>query len=83
MCQKDAHGMANNVDLDQTICQHLCIGILRVILALKDVSHAIYSHALSGTNPCINKAIHMLLIYGFAVLRISILDGYKIWRHHH
>ena len=34
--------------------------------------HAINSHVLTGTNPCINNAIHMLLIHGFAVLRISI-----------
>ena len=36
------------------------------------MSHAVYSHVLTGTNPCINKAIHMLLMHGFAVLRISI-----------
>ena len=35
--------------------------------------HTITSKVLTGTNPCINKAIHVLLINGFAVLRISIL----------
>ena len=30
------------------------------------VSHAINSHVLTSTNPCINKAIHMLLMDGFA-----------------
>ena len=34
--------------------------------------HTIYNHVLTGRNPCINTAIHMLLIHGFAVLRISI-----------
>ena len=34
--------------------------------------HAINSHVLTGTNPCINKAIHVLLMHGFVVLRISI-----------
>ena len=37
------------------------------------MSHAINSHVLTGTNPCINKAIHVLLMHRFAVLRISIL----------
>ena len=34
----------------------------------KTVSHAINSHVLTSTNPCINKAIHVLLMHGFAVL---------------
>ena len=45
---------------------------LSVITALKAVSHAINSHVLTGTNPCFNKAIHVLLIHGLAVLPISI-----------
>ena len=43
------------------------------IIAQKAVLHAINSHVLTSTNPCINKAIHMLLMHGFVVLRISIL----------
>ena len=45
------------------------------ILLLKKLCHmyAIYSHVSNGTNPCINKAIHVLLMHGFGVLRISIL----------
>ena len=42
------------------------------LLHHKAVSHAINSHVLTGKNPCINKEIHVLLIHGFAVLRISI-----------
>ena len=34
--------------------------------------HAINSHVLTSTNPCINKAIHVLLMHGFAVLRKRI-----------
>ena len=34
--------------------------------------YTINSHVLIGTNPCINKAIHVLSIHGFAVLSISI-----------
>ena len=36
------------------------------------MSLAINSHVLTGTNPCINKAIHVLLMHRFVVLRISI-----------
>ena len=35
------------------------------------MSHAINSHVLTSTNPCINLAIHMLLMHGIAVLRIT------------
>ena len=40
--------------------------------------HAINSHVLTSTNPCINTAIHVLLMYGFAVLRISIRAVIKL-----
>ena len=36
------------------------------------VSHIINRHVLTSTNPCLNNTIHVLLIQGFAVLRISI-----------
>ena len=38
----------------------------------KAVSNAINSHVLTDTNPCFNKAIHVLLMHRFAVLQISI-----------
>ena len=34
------------------------------IIALKAVSRVIYSRALTGEKPCINKAIHALLMHG-------------------
>ena len=37
------------------------------------MSPAINSQVLTGTNPCINKVIRMLLIYDFVVLHINIL----------
>ena len=36
------------------------------------VSHAINSHVLTDTNVRFNKAVHLLLIHGFVVLRTSI-----------
>ena len=36
------------------------------------LSHAINSRVLTSTNPFINTAMHVLLMHGFAVLRISI-----------
>ena len=43
-----------------------------LINTLKIVLHAINSHVLTSTNPCINKAIHVLLLHGCEVLRIYI-----------
>ena len=48
------------------------------IIAQKAVSHVIISHVLTRTNPCINKARHVLLKHGFAVVLISILGRHKI-----
>ena len=36
------------------------------------MSHAVNIHVLTRTNLCINRAIHVLLIHGFAVLHINI-----------
>ena len=38
------------------------------------MSHAINSHVLTGKTPCINQAIHELLMHGFGTLHIRILD---------
>ena len=42
---------------------------------------AINSHVLTDKTPCINKAIHVLLMHGFSTLDIHILDRHKNWRH--
>ena len=34
--------------------------------------HVINSHALTGEKPCINKAIHALLMHGYATFSMSI-----------
>ena len=34
--------------------------------------HAFNSHVSTSTNPCINKAIHMLLMHGFGTLIILV-----------
>ena len=44
---------------NQTFTSQYCI---------KLVSHAISGHVLNGANPCINKAIHVLLIHSFTIL---------------
>ena len=38
----------------------------------KSVSHVVNSRALTGEKPCINKAIHALLIYGYATFNMFI-----------
>ena len=52
--------------------KYLPENIVSVKFRKKTVLHAINSHVLTSTNPCINKAIHVLVMHGFAVLRISI-----------
>ena len=39
---------------------------------IKTVSHGINSHVLTGKNPCINQAIHVLLMHGFCTLLIRV-----------
>ena len=36
------------------------------------MSHVINSHALTGEKPCINKAIHALLMHGYATFNMII-----------
>ena len=48
-----------------------------VIVAQKGMSHAINSHVSTGKNPCINQAMHTLLMGGFCTLNICILDCHK------
>ena len=42
---------------------------------IKSVPHAFNSHVSMSTNPCINKAIHVLLMHGFGIL-ILLLPGH-------
>ena len=42
------------------------------IIALKAVPHVINSRALTGEKPCINKAIHALLMHGYATCNIIV-----------
>ena len=42
------------------------------INASKAVSH-VNSHALTGEKPCINKAIHVLLMHGYATFNMIVL----------
>ena len=53
-------------------------GCYNIVYCIKTVLHTINSHVLTGTNQCINKAIHVLLIHGLAVLRISIPGPQKL-----
>ena len=39
--------------------------------ALKPVLHAIFSYALTSTNPCYNKTIHVPLMHSFLTLHIT------------
>ena len=45
------------------------------IIALKAVPHVINSRALTDEKPCINKAIHMLLMHGYVIL-LPLRDVY-------
>ena len=45
---------------------------------IKTVSHAINSHVLTCKKPCINQAIHVLLMHGFCTLHICILGRQNI-----
>ena len=44
----------------------------------KALSYAIKSHVLISKNPCINQAVHVLLMNGFCTLHIRILGRHKI-----
>ena len=51
--------------------------ISNMIIALKAVSHVINSRALTGEKPYINKAIHALLMHGYATFN-TIVPGPQI-----
>ena len=38
----------------------------------KAVSHVINSRALTGKKPCINKAIHALLMHGYTTFNMTV-----------
>ena len=40
---------------------------------IKAVPHVINSRALTGEKPCINKAIHALLLHGYATFNMIVL----------
>ena len=42
------------------------------IIASKTVSHVINSRALTGEKPCINKAIHALLMHGYTNFNMTV-----------
>ena len=50
----------------------------KILLHKKAVSHAINSQVLPSKNPCINQAIHVLLMHGFCnkISDISIKISY-------
>ena len=45
---------------------------LEILLHKKAVSHVINSRALTGEKPCINKAIHALLMQGYATFNMLV-----------
>ena len=51
------------------------IGALRVNInsCIKSLTHACNSHVSMNTNPCSNKAVHVLLLHGFGTLNILVL----------
>ena len=54
------------------------------IIAQKAMSHVINSHALTGEKPCINKAIHALLMHGYVTFNMlvpgsQICCRYEMW----
>ena len=44
----------------------------QIIKHIKAVSHVINSRVLTGEKPCINKAIHALLMHGYATFNMTI-----------
>ena len=46
------------------------------------MSQAINEHVSTGTKPCINKAIRMLLIHGCETLRIRFRGRYNLTSSH-
>ena len=48
-------------------CENSMKPDINSIIAQKAVPHAINIHVLSDKNPCINQAIHMLLMHSFVL----------------
>ena len=46
--------------------------VLTYFIAYKSVLHVIYSRALTGEKPCINKVIHALLMNGYATFNMFV-----------
>ena len=46
------------------------------IIAKQSVLHAFNNYVLTGINPYINRAIHMLLMHGFGTLNMLVLGQY-------
>ena len=45
------------------------------------MSHVINSRALTGETPCINKAIHALLMHGYATFNMPVPGPHNCCRH--
>ena len=45
------------------------------------MSHVITSRALTGEKPCINKAIHALLMHGYATFNMTVPGPHNCCRH--
>ena len=55
---------------------------VKVLLLLhKKQSHIINSRALTGEKPCINKAIHALLLHGYATFNMPVSGPQNCCRH--
>ena len=48
------------------------------IIAKQSVLHAFNSHVSTGINPCINRAIYVLLMHGFGTLNTLFLGYYSL-----
>ena len=66
-----------------TTLLELCIEnkTIRFSLMQKAVSHVINSRALTGEKPCINKAIHALLMHGYATFNMLVPGPQNCCRH--
>ena len=51
------------------------------IIAQKAVPHVINSRALTGEKPCIDKAIHALLMHGYATFNMPVPGPHNCCRH--
>ena len=70
------------------IISSIRIGVLYLIRedhsetpVLHNVPHVINSRALTGEKPCINKAIHALLMHGYATFNMLVPGLQNCCRH--